>query len=209
MLWKNCHNECSQVDVYNLLKQLLDSIGAEVTSCQKCELWETRKHSVPGEGDAKHRIILIGEAPGHWEDLQGKPFVGAAGKILDKLLFKAALPRQSVFITNVLKCKPPKNRDPTQREIKKCTPYLDRQIQAIKPRLIVTLGTHSTAYMFHKAGLDFDNITGIHGRQYKYNVQGVETSIFPTFHPAAALYSGKYKKLLELDFQLLKQSLQG
>ncbi len=188
-------------------EKLLDTIAAEIVVCQKCELWRTRKNSVPGEGRPHSQIMLVGEAPGYWEDLKGKPFVGAAGKFLDTLLSIANLPRTAVFIGNVLKCRPPKNREPLPDEVETCTPYLERQIRVIQPRFIVTLGNYSTAYIFSKVGLSFNGITRAHGKFYEASILGVQTSVFPTFHPAAALYSGKYKELLQRDFELLKRSL--
>jgi len=105
-------------------KELLEAIAEEIITCSKCELWKTRKNAVPGEGNPKSQIMFIGEAPGYWEDVKGKPFVGAAGKFLDTLLSEAGLSRGSVFIGNILKCRPPKNREPSRDEIETCTPYL-------------------------------------------------------------------------------------
>ena len=186
-------------------KELLDVIAGEVIACTKCKLWKTRKNAVPGEGNSNSPVIFIGEAPGYWEDIKGKPFVGAAGKLLDTLLSETNLSRENVFIGNVLKCRPPKNREPQPNEIKTCTPYLERQIQVIQPQFIVTLGNYSTAYIFSKATLPFGGITQAHGKFYEASILDMPVTIFPTFHPAAALYSGKYKELLQQDFRLLKQ----
>lgn len=188
-------------------KELLDAIAAEIKVCRKCELWKTRKNAVPGEGSAESHIMFIGEAPGYWEDVKGKPFVGAAGKFLDTLLSEIGFSRQTVFIGNVLKCRPPRNRGPLPNEVKTCTPYLDRQIKVIQPKFIVTLGNYSTAYIFSKATLPFSGITQTHGKFYEASILDIRLTIFPTFHPAAALYSGKYRKLLQQDFQLLKNGL--
>jgi len=162
---------------------------------------------VPGEGSPHSQIMLVGEAPGYWEDIKGKPFVGAAGKFLDTLLSIANLSRTDVFIGNVLKCRPPKNRKPLPDEVKTCTPYLERQIRIIQPRFIVTLGNYSTAYIFSKAGLPFNGITRAHGKFYEASILGLNVIVFPTFHPAAGLYNAKYKGLLQQDFQLLRQEL--
>jgi len=186
-------------------KELLDAVAAEILACRKCELWKTRKTPVPGEGNPNNQIMFIGEAPGYWEDMKGKPFVGAAGKFLDTLLSTANLSRQTVFIGNILKCRPPKNREPQPDEIQKCTPYLNNQIQIIQPKIIVTLGNYSTAYIFSKAALPFSGITQTHGKFFKTSILDMQVTIFPTFHPAAALYSGKYRELLQQDFQLLKR----
>jgi len=188
-------------------KELLDAIAAEILVCRKCELWKTRKNPVPGEGNPNSQIMFIGEAPGYWEDVKGKPFVGAAGKFLDALLSEAGVSRESVFIGNILKCRPPKNREPSRDEIEACTPYLNRQIRVIQPKIIVTLGNYSTAYVFSKVALAFNSITRVHGKFYKASILDMQATIFPTFHPAAALYHPKYKEQLITDFHTLKQEL--
>jgi uracil-DNA glycosylase family 4 len=188
-------------------RELLDAIVTEVIVCRKCELWKTRKNPVPGEGNPNSQIMFIGEAPGYWEDVKGKPFVGAAGKFLDALLSEAGLSRENVFIGNILKCRPPKNREPSPDEIETCTPYLNSQIQVIQPKIIVTLGNYSTAYIFSKVALSFKGVTRVHGKFYKASIFGLNVIVFPTFHPAAALYHPKYKEQLIADFHTLKQEL--
>jgi uracil-DNA glycosylase family 4 len=188
-------------------RKLLDAIAAEILVCRKCGLWKTRKNPVPGEGSSHSQIMFIGEAPGYWEDVKGKPFVGAAGKFLDTLLSEAGLSRESVFIGNILKCRPPKNREPSRDEIERCTPYLNSQIRVIQPEFIVTLGNYSTAYIFSKVALPFNGITRVHGKFYKTSILDMQVTIFPTFHPAAALYHPKYKEQLITDFHTLKQEL--
>jgi len=188
-------------------KELLDAVASEVIVCTKCLLWKTRKNAVPGEGNPETQVMLIGEAPGYWEDVKGRPFVGAAGNFLSALLSEVSLSREGVFICNVLKCRPPKNREPQPNEIETCTLYLDRQINAIKPRFIATLGNYSTAYIFSKANLPFNSITQVHGKFYNASILNMQATIFPTFHPAAALYSAKYKEQLINDFQLVKSEL--
>lgn len=183
---------------------VLETIASEVMACTKCGLWRTRKNAVPGEGSPHTKIMFVGEAPGYWEDVKGRPFVGAAGKFLDTLLAEMGISRSEVFIGNILKCRPPGNREPASAEIEACTPYLDRQITAIKPRLIVTLGNYSTAYIFSKAKLPFKGITEAKGKFYQTKILGLAVTVFPTFHPAAGLYSAKYKQLLLEDFRLLK-----
>lgn len=187
--------------------ELLEAVASEVRVCTKCDLWRIRKNAVPGEGNPDARAMFVGEAPGYWEDVKGKPFVGAAGKLLEMLLAEASLSRSMVFICNVLKCRPPRNREPLPSEIQTCTPYLDRQIKAIEPKLIVTLGNHSTAYIFLKAGLPFSGITQTKGKFYQANILGLAVTVFPTFHPAAGLYNAKYKQLLIEDFKLLKTKI--
>jgi DNA polymerase len=188
-------------------RELLEAVAAEVVVCRKCPLWKIRKKAVPGEGNPNSQIMFIGEAPGYWEDIKGKPFVGTAGKFLDTLLSEANLSREDVFIGNVLKCRPPKNREPLPSEIETCTPYLERQILIIQPKFIITLGSHSTTYIFSIANLPFNGITQVHGKFYEQAVLGVHVTIFPTFHPAAALYSAKCKQQLISDFQKLKSKL--
>lgn len=185
----------------------LEAVASEVRACTKCNLWRTRKNAVPGEGDSNAKVMLIGEAPGYWEDVKSRPFVGAAGKFLDNLLAEAGLLRSQVFIGNVLKCRPPGNREPAPAEIESCTPFLERQIWAIKPELIVTLGNYSTAYIFAKAGILFQGITEARGKFYQSKVLGLAVTVFPTLHPAAGLYSAKYKQLLIEDFRLLKAKI--
>ena len=190
-------------------KELLDAVASEVIVCRKCELWKTRKNAVPGEGNSESPVMFIGEAPGQSEDIKGKPFVGAAGKFLETLLSEIGLSRNDVFICNIVKCRPPRNREPMPNEIQACTPYLDKQIKIIKPKFIVTLGNYSTAYIFSKANLAFNGITQARGKFFQATILDMQIGIFPTFHPAAALYSAKYKEMLQRDFQLLKNKLVG
>jgi len=182
-------------------------IAQQILNCRKCPLHKTRKTPVPGEGNPQAKIMFIGEAPGYWEDVKGKPFVGAAGKFLDTLIAILNLSRKDVFITNVLKCRPPKNREPSPNEVQQCTPYLDKQIRIIQPKFIITLGNYSTGYILSKAGLPFNGITQAHGKFYETTILDLHVTVFPTFHPAAGLYSGRYKKLLQQDFQLLKKEI--
>ena len=182
-------------------------IAQQILNCRKCPLHKTRKNPVPGEGNPQAKIMFIGEAPGYWEDVKGKPFVGAAGKFLDTLIAILNLSRKDIFITNVLKCRPPKNREPSPNEVQQCTPYLDKQIRIIQPKFIITLGNYSTGCILSKAGLPFNGITQAHGKFYETTILDLHVTVFPTFHPAAGLYSGRYKKLLQQDFQLLKKEI--
>ncbi len=166
---------------------------------------------VPGEGDIYTSIVLVGEAPGYWEDVKGSPFVGAAGKVLNSLLTKIGLPRDHVFITNVVKCRPPGNRAPKPNEIKTCTSlYLNRQIALIQPKIILPLGNYSTVYIFSKAGLESEAIKGItqlRGKVYQTKFMDLPVSVIPMYHPAAVLHNRKYSSALENDFELLKTQL--
>jgi DNA polymerase len=188
-------------------EDFLEAIASEVRACKRCGLWKARKNAVPGDGSSNANIMFIGEAPGYWEDVKGKPFVGAAGKFLDSLLAEAGLQRSQVFIGNILKCRPPDNREPAPNEIEACTPFLDRQIEVIQPKLIVTLGNYSTAYIFSKSGIAFNGITEVRGKFYRAKVLGLLVTVFPTLHPAAGLYNPKYKQLLTGDFRLLRAKI--
>ena len=189
-------------------QELMEEVATEVMACRKCELWKKRKNPVPGEGNLNADVMFVGEAPGYWEDLKGKPFVGLAGEILDEMLSKIGLSRDRVYIGNVLKCRPPKNRDPLASEIKTCAPYLDRQIRTIKPKIIVTLGRHSTSYILSKCGLETGGITRLHGRKYEVELLGFQVLVIPMYHPAAVLYNPEYRRDLERDFQLLGRELE-
>lgn len=178
---------------------MLDDIAAEVRVCTLCELARTRTHAVPGDGPERAAVMLIGEGPGFHEDQQARPFVGPAGKFLDDLLGKAGLSRADVFVTNVVKCRPPGNRDPLPDEITACGGYLDRQINAIDPTVIVTLGRFSMARWFPG-----ERITKIHGKPKKIGAR----TVVPMFHPAAALHQGNLKPVIEEDFAALRSILE-
>lgn len=173
----------------------LEDIEQEVITCKKCPLWEGRTQVVFGVGNPKARVLIVGEAPGKNEDLQGKPFVGAAGKYLDELLDHAGLKREDVYIANVLKCRPPGNRDPQAEEITTCTPYLREQTRTINPEYIVTLGNFSTKFIL-KTDM---GITRLHGTVQ----QAGRFKVFPIFHPAAAIYDRTKRDALEHDFRTL------
>ena len=186
----------------------MDALAAEVKTCRKCELGRLRRNPVPGEGSLNAAVMFIGEAPGYWEDLKGRPFVGAAGKLLDEMLSKAGLSRSEVYIANILKCRPPENRDPLPMEVKTCTPYLDRQIEIIEPKFIVALGRHSASYILAKAGFEVGGITELRGKVYEAELLGFRVFVIPTYHPAAALYNVRYRDQLENDFRLLRLELE-
>jgi uracil-DNA glycosylase family 4 len=179
-------------------EQALDEIAAEIRVCTRCELSKTRTRSVPGEGPADARMMLIGEAPGWNEDQQGRPFVGAAGKFLEELLGIAGLTRGEVFITNVVKSRPPGNRDPLPDEIAACAPFLERQIETIDPDVIVTLGRFSMARWFPG-----ERISRIHGQPKRVG----RRLIVPMYHPAAALHQSSLKATIEDDFRRLPKIL--
>lgn len=189
-------------------EELMEEVATEVMACRKCGLSKKRKNPVPGEGDLDADVLFIGEAPGYWEDVKGKPFVGSAGEILDEMLSKIGLSRNKVYVANILKCRPPENRDPSVSEIKDCVPYLDQQIKIIKPKIIVTLGRHSTSYILSRCGLEGAGIAKLHGRKYEVELLGFKVLLIPMYHPAAVLYNPKYRSALERDFQLLRGKLE-
>jgi DNA polymerase len=187
----------------------MQKIAGEIRVCLKCPLWEGRKNAVPGDGNLDASIVFVGEAPGYWEDMKGLPFVGAAGKVLDGLLEWIGLPRRSIFITNVVKCRPPENRDPRPQEISTCTStYLDHQVRFIEPKIVVTLGRHSTMYILSKAGVESAaSITKLRGKLYNVSLLDLQVSVVPMYHPASVLHNPKYRDDLEADFRLLKAEL--
>ncbi len=177
----------------------------EVKKCQRCSLHETRNNPVPGEGFLDAKIMFIGEGPGYWEDKEGKPFVGKAGRVLDELLGSAGLSREKIYITNVLKCRPPENRDPTGEEVKACTSYLDRQIEIIQPKIIAALGRFATSYIFGKFGLEERKISAVHGEVFKVSTVAGQIKIIPLLHPAVATYNPGRIEELKRDFEKLKE----
>jgi len=186
----------------------METLAGEIRICRKCGLGRRRQNAVPGEGNLDAAVMLIGEAPGYWEDLKGRPFVGAAGKTLDGMLSRVGISRGDIYITNIAKCRPPENRDPLPSEIETCTPYLVHQIRIVRPKFIATLGRHATSYVLVKSGFETGSITKIHGRVYESNLLGFEVLIVPMYHPAAALYNAKYRDELHKDFQRLKLELE-
>ncbi|MGD9002105.1 MAG: uracil-DNA glycosylase [Anaerolineae bacterium] len=177
----------------------MQSLAAEIAQCTKCLLHRGRTHAVPGEGPEGAKIMFIGEAPGFHEDQQGRPFVGAAGQFLEELLDSIGMTRADVFITNVIKCRPPGNRDPLPEEIRSCAPYLDRQIELLRPTVVVTLGRFSMARAFPKA-----RISHIHGQARK--IDGVV--YYPMYHPAAALHRPSLRSTVEADMKHIPELLE-
>ncbi len=176
-------------------KQKLDYIASLIKDCKKCSLSQNALNPVPGFGNPNARILIIGEAPGAKEDLQGLPFVGNSGKLLDKLLASINLNRSDVFICNILKHRPPENRDPNPDEITVCVPYLKAQIEIIKPKIIITLGRFAMNYFFKD-----QVISKVHGKIVKTKWQGIPLIIIPVYHPSAGLRNGQMLKSLQNDF---------
>ena len=180
-------------------EQKLEKLAKRIKVCTLCELHRSRTEAVPGEGPAQAEIMFIGEGPGASEDKQGRPFVGASGKFLDQLLEQAGVTRTDVFITNVVKCRPPGNRDPLPDEVDICTSnYLQHQIEIVNPSIIVTLGRHSMGLFFKGA-----KITQIHGQMRKVD----DRFVIAMFHPAAALHQLSLKETIMADFAKLPELL--
>jgi uracil-DNA glycosylase len=176
--------------------ETLEQVAQEVVVCTRCQLHHSRKNAVPGVGPAQADIMFIGEGPGFHENEQGLPFVGAAGRFLDELLASIGMKRGDVFITNVVKCRPPANRDPLPEELEACNGYLERQIKAINPKVIVTLGRISMAKFIPDV-----KISQVHGQPRTVN----DRLVVPMFHPAAALHQGSLKPVVEADFAKLPE----
>jgi DNA polymerase len=180
-------------------EETLARIAKEVSNCQKCALYHSRKKSVPGEGPADSEIMFIGEGPGFHENEQGRPFVGAAGQFLDELLAAAGLERPKVWIGNVVKCRPPGNRDPLPEELAACNVYLEQQIAALNPKIIITLGRFSMGKFMPGA-----KISGVHGQMRRVG----ERFVIAMFHPAAALHQAALKPAILHDFGQLPKLLE-
>ncbi len=179
-----------EVELANNLPELAEQIKA----CTRCRLSETRSQSVPGEGPPKAEIMFIGEAPGFYEDQQGRPFVGASGNFLNELLKQIGLERKDVFITNVVKSRPPQNRDPLPDEIEACRLWLDQQIKLIKPKVIVTISRYAMARWFPN-----EKVSKIHGSARRFG----DLVVVPMYHPAAALHQQSLRRVIEEDFKKL------
>ena len=177
----------------------LEELHQQIASCPDCDLCRTRTRAVPGEGPPNAEVLFVGEAPGFYEDQQARPFVGPAGRFLDELIASAGLRRDQVFITNVVKCRPPNNRDPLPGEVDACRKYLQRQIELIQPKIIVSLGRYSLAWFSPR-----EAISKVHG-QAKVR-DGVY--FMPMYHPAAALHAGNMRKVIEEDFRKIPAVLE-
>jgi len=189
------------------IKEELKKIKDEIINCKKCPLYDYRKknnfYPVIGEGNHWAKIMFIGEAPGLNEAKTGRPFCGAAGKVLDELLDSAGIKREDIYITNILKDRPPGNRDPNKEEIESYAPFLEKQIKVISPELICTLGNYATKYILEKYGLEdrVQGISKIHGMLFSVN----KIKIIPLYHPAVAVYNANMKSELKKDFDILKK----
>ena len=184
------------------LSEPRDSIGkisGEVIVCKKCRLYESRKNAVPGEGSERTKVMFVGEAPGEQENIQGRPFVGSAGKLLTELLASVGLRREDVYITNIVKCRPPNNRPPRKDETGACKSYLERQILLLAPRVICPMGNSAIHSLFESE----KSVTDLHGIPFEEE----NVTYFPMYHPAAALYTFQLRKVMEEDFRKLRALL--
>ena len=171
-----------------------DDLVQRINTCTLCSLSENRARAVPGEGSRTADIVFIGEGPGFYEDRDGRPFVGPAGHLLDEMLASIGLKREDVYITNMVKCRPPDNRDPLPEEMQACRPYLDKQLDMISPKVVVTLGRHSFSKFFPG-----ESISRARGKPRRWK----NHMIYPMYHPAAALHNGALRPAIESDFKSL------
>ncbi len=189
------------------MSDTIATIAEEIRVCEKCPLANTRVCAVPGEGSRKSAIVFIGEAPGASEDKEGRPFIGAAGKFLDEMLVDIGMKREDVFITNVVKCRPPGNRDPLPEEVNVCTEsFLWRQLDTLQPKVLVTLGRHA----MHRFLPATEKISERHGMPTSITSpkSGREFTIMPLYHPAAALYNGSMREVLKDDFRKIPRVME-
>jgi DNA polymerase len=182
------------------LDVLLDDIRSELGDCRRCKLHGSRKNIVFGVGNPRADLVFVGEAPGHFEDVQGEPFVGDAGQLLTKMIAAMGWSREDVYIANILKCRPPGNRNPEPDEIEQCEPFLIKQLEAIKPRMIVALGKFAAQCLLRKPNTP---ISALRGRFHSY--QGIQ--VMPTYHPAFLLRSPSQKRVVWEDLQLVIKEL--
>ena len=181
----------------------MEELSKEINNCKKCKLYETRNKPLVGDGSVDANILVVGESPGYNEDLVGKAFVGETGKILDQLLSLINLKRNEIYITNILKCHPPKNHSPNRQEIDSCIPYLYRQINIIKPKIIITLGKYASKEIFAKFNLEFLSISELHGKMFELNAAFGKIKVIPLYHPAVVCYHNEMLNVLREDFKKL------
>ena len=181
-------------------EEQLKKIKDEVLSCKNCSLCKERKIPVIGQGNHSAKIIFIGEAPGAKEDATGVPFCGRSGDFLNELLKHIDLKREDVYIANIIKCRPPKNRDPKEEEIEKCKHFIEKQIEIINPKVVCSLGRHSMNFMMNTLNIPLESISEVHGQVF----EGKRVFI-PFYHPAVAIYNSNMKESLKKDFEVLKK----
>ena len=180
----------------------LKRLEKDISFCKKCGLYKKRNLPVIGQGSSKAKIMFVGEAPGAREDATGIPFCGRSGKFLDELLKSAGIDRNKVYICNIVKCRPPQNRDPEEKEIKACGRFIKKQIEVLSPKVICPLGRHSMRFIMERFGFfdNINNISKIHGKVFKGR-----NTVIPFYHPAVAIYNPNMKRVLKKDFKILKK----
>jgi uracil-DNA glycosylase family 4 len=188
-------------------EERLEEIARQIRLCRRCGLCDGRLNAVPGEGDPESPVVFVGEAPGREEDEQGRPFVGFAGKLLDRLLEEAGLRREDVYIANILKCRPPGNRRPKSDEMRKCAQHLDAQLEVISPMIVAPMGNSAVVQMMKKYGLKRERIGRVHGEVLPVEASWGSVCLFPLYHPAAVLYNRRLQKELKKDLESLKDIL--
>lgn len=185
----------------------MERLAHEIINCRKCDLWKTRNKPLVGDGFISSDMMIIGESPGYNEDIMGRAFVGEAGKVLDQLLDIIGLKRGDVYITNILKCHPPRNHNPNRKEIDSCIGYLYKQIDIIRPKIIITLGKFASREIFHKYDLPFTKISEIKGRPFEAKASYGSIKILPLYHPAVACYHAEMIDVLKEDIAKVKDCL--
>jgi len=179
-------------------------LSEEINQCFACGLCSGAKNRVVGKGPLNANLVLVGEAPGRRENESGYPFVGSAGKLLDSILLKAELTRDQIYITNILKCRPPMNRKPRRDEVKACCSHLEKQLEIIKPKIIAPMGNSATKFFFEKYNIKAEAISEAHGKTKKVEATWGGITLFPLYHPAAAIYNRRLLTELEKDLISLK-----
>ena len=195
-----------------LPRRLIESweeLEDRVKKCIMCPLHKNRKNAVLGEGPKNSPVMFIGEAPGAVEDEMGRPFVGAAGRLLTLTLESAGIRREEVYITNVVKCRPPQNREPHDEEVERCNIYLESQIWLLKPKIIVTLGNIAGKKIFSMGSRQWEGVMKMRGKAYRMDILGLQVIVVPTIHPAAALYNPPLREIFANDLRLVKSLLES
>jgi len=185
-------------------RKALERVADGIKQCRQCPLWEGVHNGVPGEGNPHARIMVIGEAPGEQEDLQGRPFVGRSGKILDTQLAGIQIRREDIFIANIVRHRPPANRAPGAGEVVACTPWLELQVRIIHPKILVPLGRYAAGYILGRAGIRFKKVSDICGRSFESSPFGFSQVVFPMLHPAATLHNPNTRVKFREDFLALR-----
>ena len=186
---------------------MMQDLIEEVNNCKLCKLCDNVKNRVIGEGNLNAKLVLVGEAPGRREDEAGRPFVGSSGKLLDNILERAGLKREEIYISNVVKCRPPDNRKPTKKEVMACSVHLEKQLEIIKPKIIAPMGNSAVEHVFNLFKLEKMLISGAHGKNFSIDTEWGKVIIVPLYHPAAAIYNRKLYSNLLVDLVELKKIL--